>query len=391
MKSRSSQPLVAIACGGTGGHLFPGVAVAEALIRRGCVPHLLISPKEVDQTAVKSAAGMAVSTLPAVGLTSGSRIAFLRGFFQSWQASKKLFHSIQPDAVLAMGGFTSAPPIFAARGIKIPTFIHESNTIPGRANRWLARFVDAAFVGFAETGKHLARCSVRHTGTPVRDHFVRADAVASRLALGLSAGRPVMLVTGGSQGASGLNDLVVAALPVLAKLVPGLQCIHLTGGADVEKVRRAYASVNLTAVVHAFFADMPLAMSAADVCVSRAGASSLAELAAMGLPSILVPFPAAMDNHQFYNARAFESCGAARLMEQKSATGAKMAESIFELISNSTIAGAMREALCRQHCPRAAEEIAENILLAIAAGGSIPERDGNVEHASLRNRKTATT
>src|SRR5690349_16409185 len=139
MQSQQTKPLITIACGGTGGHLFPGIAVGEQLIQRGCAVSLLISPKEVDQQAVKSASGMSIATLPAVGLVRGSRLACFKGFFESARAARKLFRQTRPQAVLAMGGFTSAPPILVARGMGIPTFLHESNTIPGRANRWLSR------------------------------------------------------------------------------------------------------------------------------------------------------------------------------------------------------------------------------------------------------------
>src|SRR6185369_12756997 len=128
----------------------PGLAVAEQLVRRGCAVALLVSPKEVDQQAVKAVRGMEIVTLPAVALQRGSRLAFVRGFWQSWRAAKKRFKARPPQAALAMGGFTSAPPILAARGVGAVSFLHESNTIPGRANRWLARRVNQAFVGFPQ-------------------------------------------------------------------------------------------------------------------------------------------------------------------------------------------------------------------------------------------------
>ena len=140
----SSKPLVAIACGGTGGHLFPGVAVGEQLLLRGCDVTLLVSPKEVDQQAVKSATGMGVATLPAVGMTRGKLLSFVAGFWKSYRAAKTLFRGRTPQAVLAMGGFTSAPPVLAGRACGAATFLHDSNTIPGKANRWLAHFVDQA-------------------------------------------------------------------------------------------------------------------------------------------------------------------------------------------------------------------------------------------------------
>ncbi len=154
-RSRNKTPFVAIACGGTGGHLFPGIAVAEELKKRGCWIALLISPKEVDQQAVKSANGMEIFTLPAVGLQNRNYFSFAWSFWKSFRAAQKIFKQHQPDAVLAMGGFTSAPPVLAAKKFGAKTFLHESNTIPGRANRFLARFVDEAFVGFPEAAARL--------------------------------------------------------------------------------------------------------------------------------------------------------------------------------------------------------------------------------------------
>src|ERR1051325_1087112 len=166
MERASARPFVAIACGGTGGHLFPGVAVGEALLARGVDVTLLISPKEVDQQAVKSARGMGVATLPAVGLSGWNLFKFLRGAWRSFRAAQKLFHERRPQAVLALGGFTSAPPVYAARRLGAATFLHESNTIPGRANRWLARFVDEAFVYFPEAAERLYSPRIRVVGMP---------------------------------------------------------------------------------------------------------------------------------------------------------------------------------------------------------------------------------
>jgi UDP-N-acetylglucosamine--N-acetylmuramyl-(pentapeptide) pyrophosphoryl-undecaprenol N-acetylglucosamine transferase len=181
---------VAIACGGTGGHLFPGLAVARQLQARGVAVSVLISPKEVDQQAVKAASGVEVITLPAVALQRGSRLAFVRGFLQSWVTARRLFRQQRPAAVLAMGGFTAAPPVLAARSLRIRTFLHESNTIPGRANRWLARVVDLAFVGFAEAEGRLAAKRVVVTGTPVRAEFQPRDPAAQRVALDLNRRAP---------------------------------------------------------------------------------------------------------------------------------------------------------------------------------------------------------
>jgi UDP-N-acetylglucosamine--N-acetylmuramyl-(pentapeptide) pyrophosphoryl-undecaprenol N-acetylglucosamine transferase len=378
----TKTPFVAIACGGTGGHLFPGLAVAAQLKQRGCDVALLISPKDVDQQAVKSAQGMDVFTLPALALQNGNYFSFAAGFVKSIFASRKIFNRRRPVAVLAMGGFTSAPPVFAAKDTGIKTFLHESNTIPGRANRMLSRFVDGAFVGFPEAAKRLKTRNVTTTGTPVRPQFQPQTVARCRSALGLDPDLSTILVVGGSQGAHGLNEMILSALPFLqergrpaCESAPGqeradvplaLQFLHLTGAKDFEKVKAAYAGRGVRAVVKPFLAEMDLALGAATVAVSRAGASSLAEIAAMRLPALLVPFPAAADNHQFFNASAFEKTGAAKLLEQKNATPEIVAAILTELIENEVARSEMQNALAQWHEPRAAERIADVILQAVA-------------------------
>ena len=359
------KPHVAIACGGTGGHLFPGLAVAEQLTARGCAVSILISPKDVDQQAVKSARDVEVITLPAVALQRGSRVAFLRGFLKSFAASRSFFKTRRPDAVLAMGGFTAAPPVLAARTMGVKTFLHESNTIPGRANRWLARVVHQAFVGFPESEGRLAAREVIVTGTPVRAEFQNRDVAMCRTALGLDPARPVVLVTGGSQGARGVNDLIIGALPMLARHALQWQWLHLAGPNDVEKVKQAYAKLELKAVVHPFFTQMELALGAATACVSRAGASSLAEIAAMRLPTLLVPLPTSADNHQWHNARAFEETGAAQLIQQGDATPEKVSIMLRELVEDTAERDEMRSALAGWHEPKAAEKIADAIIVSL--------------------------
>jgi len=363
--SETKTPFVAIACGGTGGHLFPGLAVAEELKKRGCKIALLISPKDIDRQAVKSARDAEIFTLPAVALQNRNYFSFVSSFWKSFRASRKIFKQRNPDAVLAMGGFTSAPPILAARKFGAETFLHESNTIPGRANRLLARFVDKAFVGFSETKSRLRAKNVSVTGTPVRPQFSQSkNSESCRIALGLDPKLATILVVGGSQGASGLNEMILSALPLLAG--KNWQWLHLTGANDFENVKAACAAKNLKAVVKPFLAEMDLALGAATASVSRAGASSLAEIAAMRLPSLFVPFPAAADNHQFFNALAFEKTGAAKLLEQKNSTPEKVAALLIELVENENSRAKIQSALAQWHAPKAAEQIAENILDAIA-------------------------
>lgn len=379
MQRAPEKPLVAIACGGTGGHLFPGLSVAAELQRRDCDVLLLVSPKEVDQQAVRAARDVQVATLPAVAL-QGNPFAFARASLASYQAAKKLFTPRPPRAVLAMGGFTSAPPVLAGKRFGAKTFLHESNTIPGRANRWLAHVVDEAFVGFPQAAHRLWIQRHAVTGTPVREQFAPADTASCRMALGLDPKRPTLVVTGGSQGATGLNDLVLGALPELTARHPDLQIIHLTGVNDADKARAAYAQLETQSpklktrsLVQPFLTEMELALGAATLVVSRAGASSLAELAAMRVPSILVPLPTSADDHQFHNARAFADTGAARLVNQLTTFPAPLAALVSELLTNAAARAQMQAALARWHQPAAAADIAVRILRACGLPVSVTD------------------
>jgi UDP-N-acetylglucosamine--N-acetylmuramyl-(pentapeptide) pyrophosphoryl-undecaprenol N-acetylglucosamine transferase len=353
---------IAIACGGTGGHLFPGAAVGERLVARGWDVLLLVSPKEIDRRGTEQAFGMQTMVLPAVGLERGRLWNFLQGCWRSYWMARRWFDEKRPAAVLAMGGFTSAPPVLAGRHKGMPAFLHEANGVPGRANRWLARWVDRAFVGFPQAAARFRRCRVEVTGTPVRMRFRPQDQKECRITLGLEPDAPVLLVLGGSQGATAVNGLVLEALPLLQRQVPVLQILHVTGSLDFERVRRGYEGWSGRALVREFVAEMEAAMGAATVALGRAGGSVLAELAAMGLPSILVPYPSAVENHQLSNARALVDTGAARLLEQVMATPVALAVTVRELVGDEPVRRRMTEALRRWHRADAADRIADVIL-----------------------------
>ncbi len=332
------------------------------LAERGCSVTLLISPKEVDQQAARTTHDVQVATLPAIGLKRGGELAFARGFGRAYRAARKLFSSNPPHAALAMGGFTSAPAILAAKRVGAKTFLHESNTIAGRANRWLSWLVDRVFVGFPSAATRLHNSKVLCTGTPVRAQFQSCDPAACREALGLEPARPVLLVMGGSQGARGINQMIIESLPLLARKAPHWQWFHLAGADDVERVKRAYGELNLKAVVHPFWDTMELALGAATAAISRAGASSLAELGAARVPAVLIPYPAATDNHQFYNAQAFEQRGAARLLEEEEATPERVAEMLLDLVEKTSTRRQMQNALAQWDAPDAAEQIAKAMI-----------------------------
>lgn len=373
MEKKSPTPSIVIACGGTGGHLYPGLAVAEELAIRRCQVTLMVSPKEVDQQAVRAIRGMEVVTLPAIGLQRGQYLKFLWKFWQSRQLCLNVFRRQAPHAVLAMGGFTSVAPILAGNSFGARTFLHDSNTVPGRANRWLAPKVNQAFTWFPQTEAHLKAPKVTSVGMPVRSQFEALDPAACKTSLGLDARKPLLLIMGGSQGARGVNELVMRTLPNLALMSPELQYVHLTGSDDFERVKAAYAALKVKALVRPFLSEMELAMGAASAAISRAGASSLAEIAAMRLPTVLVPLPHAADNHQYHNAKAFVDTNAARMMEQKDGRPETLNLVLLDLIGNRSTREAIGFALAKWHTPRAAADMAETILQSIRLerGGSM--------------------
>jgi len=362
----ATKPRIAIACGGTGGHTFPGLAVAHQLTRKNCDVTLIISEKEVDRQAVQNVWGMEVAALPGVGLSGGNFLQFGAAFLKSYTASKNLFQREPVRAVLSMGGFMGVGPIAAAKKLGVLTFLHESNSVPGRANRWLSRFVNRVFIGFTHAESQFPGCEILDYGNPVRQQFLPRDPAAARNALHLDLQRPTIVVMGGSQGASGINDLVIKSLPVFVKNFPELQWFHLTGAKDEEKVRAAYAENRVEKyVVKPFFTEMETALAAASVAISRAGASSLAEIAAMRVPSILIPYPAAVDNHQLKNAQEFTQTGAAKLMEEHDAKPEDLCQTVMALAKNEKLRESLFLSLKCWHRPRAAEAIADEILRAI--------------------------
>jgi UDP-N-acetylglucosamine--N-acetylmuramyl-(pentapeptide) pyrophosphoryl-undecaprenol N-acetylglucosamine transferase len=336
--------------------------VAEALREHGARVQVLVSAKKVDQRIARTLSDVDVLTLPAISSSWTRFPAFVRAGVRSVFAVRAAFRHGRPGAVLAMGGFAAVPVALAARSLRIPLFLHEANAVPGRANRWLMPLARGAFVYFPEAGVRLRPWPVLRVGMPVRPTFQPGEPAASQMALGLQPGKAVLLVMGGSQGASALNRLVAQSLDLFAVREPELQFLHLTGEADADWVRRAYQQHQRRAVVRPFLSEMDLGFSAATVAVTRAGASSLAEQAAMRLPSILVPYPCAADDHQLYNARAFVETGAARLLCEAEATPSGLVAEAGLLLRDAAVRTGMQTALAAWHQPDAAECIARHLL-----------------------------
>lgn len=353
-----------IAAGGTGGHLFPGLAVGEVLLARGHEVMLLISEKEIDAVATQGRNEFRIEKLAGIGLPrllSPAVFGFAFRFWKGLRRCKALFREWQPAAVLGMGGFTSTAPILAGRSRKVPTFLHESNAIPGRANRFNAKYVTEVLLGFEECRRHFSNAKCEVTGTPIRAALLRpVDKVAALQRAGLQSGKTTMLVMGGSQGAHGINSAVSKALPRLKHL--SWQAIHFAGAQDESVTRAAYEHEGVPASVAAFGHRMEEAYTASDFAIARSGAASLTELSHFGLPAILIPYPFAADDHQTANARIFADAGAAVLLKESDATPEGLGEKIASLIQDPALRATMSQR-SKQLAPTSAAERVADVML----------------------------
>lgn len=321
----SNSLKILIACGGTGGHLFPGIAVAEALKARGHGVLLLISEKKVDAEASAKYAHLRFETVPAVAKPPTLSPRMLPFLWKTWGAMgrcKTILRDFGADAVLGMGGFTSLPPVYAGHKLGLKTFIHDSNARPGRANVMTSRFCTQVFLGLDAAKSFFPGRETVTTGTPVRPEIMTPPSREDAAQLfGLDPDKTTILVTGGSQGARRLNELSAEAA---ACLPPDTQVLHIAGALDFERVSDI-ARGRPSYKVLGFCDQMPAAYAVADLIIARSGASSLTEIAISGQPSILVPYPFAADDHQTRNAEVFADAGAAKLIQERDLDPEKLA------------------------------------------------------------------
>ncbi len=364
VSSSESPQRVVIACGGTGGHLFPGIAVAETLRQRGHESLLLISEKQIDALATEGYGHLKFEKLRTEAMPSPLSLKFPGFLFKlgkSMLRCKRMIKDFGGTAVLGMGGFTSTAPLLAGRMAGCRTFIHESNAIPGRANRLNAKFSDVVLVGFEACARHFAGRRVETVGTPLRPALAERPAREAGLRhFGMEVSdAPVLLVMGGSQGARGINRLVIESLPALTKA--GVRVLHISGLPDQEEVEAAYQGVDGGHAVLPFCADIEFAYAAASVAVCRSGASTLAELAHYGLPSILIPYPFAAEDHQTRNAEIFSTDGAALLWTQDSLQAATFTDDLVALLTDAARLKTMGEAMLKHSPAQAAEKVCDVI------------------------------
>ena len=350
---------IVIAGGGTGGHLYPGIAVARELLRRR--PDAVVSfagTARGIESRVLPREGFALDLLRSAGLKGMSPAALAHGLmllplggFDAWRIVSRR----RPDLVIGVGGYSSGPVVLTAALRRIPTMLLEQNAVPGFTNRQLARVVSAAAVTFESTLSYFGRRGFV-TGNPVRPEFFDTAPAAP------SGGPPRVLIFGGSQGAHAINMAMVEAAPELAAYPGGLAVTHQTGERDLERVRDGYRRAGLEARVEPFLFSMDREIKSADFVVCRAGATTLAELTAAGVPAVLVPLPSAADDHHRKNAEVLARGGASEILEQSHMTGARLAGRIAALAADSERRRAMSSAARGFARPDAARAIVGRAL-----------------------------
>lgn len=325
---------ILLAAGGTGGHLFPATALAQELTRRGFAVDLA-TDERAEQYGSDFPA-RAVYRVPSATFTSRAPLAVMNTLIRlgkGFLRARRLLEMVQPHVVIGFGGYPTLPPLLAARSLGIPTVLHEQNAVMGRANRLLSRFADAIALSFAST-KYLQRSAEKRaevTGNPVRDSVVSYRDVP--YVQPEEAGRLHLLIFGGSQGAHFFSE----ALPAALEKMPSpfrwrLTVVQQVRPEDLASVRRSYEDASIAADLAPFFRDLPERIANAHLVISRAGASTVAELTAIGRPALLVPLPHAIDNDQLENARRLEDAGGGWCMHQSGLTPERLSEELERLL-----------------------------------------------------------
>jgi UDP-N-acetylglucosamine--N-acetylmuramyl-(pentapeptide) pyrophosphoryl-undecaprenol N-acetylglucosamine transferase len=371
---------VLIAGGGTGGHLFPGIAVAEELLARGGNDVLFVGTAKGIEARVVPAEGYKLELIDVSGLKRTGVGGALRGLWRipgAFFASLRLLRRHHPDVVVGVGGYASGPVVLAAALTGRPTVVIEQNSIPGITNRVLGKVVRRVFIAFDDARRFFPKGKTVMSGNPIRramrDALVSATSSAADTATATpkaTTDKPTVFVCGGSQGAHAVNQAAAGAIIKLAQAGTALRVVHQTGAADQAEIERQYREAGVDAAVHDFIRDMAVRYARADVVIGRAGATTLAELTTIGRATILIPFPFAADDHQTANARRLAETGAAVLLPQPEATPDKLAEILRSLLADPAKRATMAEAMKAHGRPRAAADIVDQLVALTSARGA---------------------
>ena len=350
---------ILIAGGGTGGHLFPGLAVAEELRARGHEVRFVGTLKGIEARAVP-AADYPIDFIDIAGIKRSGWKAALRGVYAVPRAmgqSRAILRAQRPDVVVGVGGYASGPMVLTAALTGRPTAILEQNSIPGFTNRTLGRFAKTTFGAFETARASFPKKRYRLVGNPVRKRV--RDVLAHAHGNGAANAGGSVLVVGGSQGAHAVNELVLAAMIELQRAGKAPRLLHQSGEKDRAELQRRYAEAGVAVDVRAFIDDMGTAYRDAAIVIARAGASTLAELTLIGKPALLIPLPTAADDHQTVNARELADAGAAQLLPQATTTPEALAAAVRTLLDDEVGRDRMKQASLSLAHPHAHEEIAD--------------------------------
>lgn len=329
-----------IAGGGTGGHLFPGIAVAEEFLSRDSSNQVLFvgSEKGIEARAIPKL-GYRLELISAAGIKGKGGFAKLKGaamLLYGYAQSRKILKEFMPDLVMGVGGYASLPMVMAARGMEIPRFVHEQNALPGLSNRVLARVADRIFISIGESARFFPPDKTMLTGNPLRKQILNGIAVGRGHDGDLSGSSDRqfnLFVFGGSQGAHALNVALPKAISVMqASDKARLKIVHQTGEKDLKEVSETYASAGVYADVRPFIDDMAGEYGKADLIVCRAGATTIAEVTACGKACLFVPFPYATDDHQRKNAEALLKSGACEMLLERELSDRRLADTLSRLM-----------------------------------------------------------
>jgi len=350
-----------IAGGGTGGHLFPGIAIAEAFLERESASKGLFVGTERGIEARVLAGGKfplkMIHAMPIKGRSLSGKVKALWNLPGAFSEALSILKEFKPHIVLGVGGYASGPTLLAAFWLGSNRAIHEQNVIPGMTNRLLKWFSNRIFVSFEETRRYFPEKKTVVTGNPVRAEMARFLSEGAGRRNG--EGPFTLLIFGGSAGAHRINQAVLEALDALQAMKGSLKFIHQTGKEDVEHVSLEYRKRGFDALVKPFFEDMATNYRLADLVICRAGATTLAELAVAGKPAILIPYPYAAHGHQLKNARKLEALGAAKVVPEDELKGTVLSQNVLHLFTHGEELRSMEKAIQKVGRPRAAQEIVD--------------------------------
>ena len=362
---------IAIACGGTGGHIFPGLATGRELLDRGHDVTLWLAGKDIESDAVKEWTGRII-TIPSEGFQFGvswRSVMTLFKLFKAYRLAIKPMRKDRPDVVLAMGSYASFGPVKAARKLGIPYVLHEANLLPGRAVSLLARKAETVAVSFEKSRFYLKHRNIETTGMPLRQELQRASLQPRRER---REGDPLrVLVMGGSRGAQVLNEIVPAAIAKAVEKGVAIEVEHIAGLQNSDAVEAIYRQAGISANVHHFVQHMGDLYLNVDLSICRAGAATCAELATFSLPALLVPYPFAVRNHQMGNARVLQDFCAADVIAQEDLTSTWLRDYLVRIYEKPERLGHMAAAMKKRAQPNAAGRLAD--LLEKVGGMLKPE------------------